>query len=169
MLREIATLKKVLAEYSHGCIMIDVPHELSEYILKDLSQKVPEKILKKDQDETLLGFEPSSHITVLFGVDKQPPIEGFKPFKVKSADHLDYFDNDDATVIIIPIESPELHQLHEHLKETIPNEETYPTFKPHCTLCYTKPGSRIDIDKITSFEWTCEKLLWAYDGKITDL
>lgn len=169
---KVTAILKVLAEHSHGCLYISVPQELSNYILKEIAPQIDENILDKEKDETLFGVETQTHCTLFYPMDICPEtLPEFKPFKV-TVDKIDYFDNEDNSVAIIPIESPELQELHKQIAEAFPTiKETWKEYRPHITIAYLKPKKRLaDNIKIKPYTFEVTTIEHsAKDGKITVL
>lgn len=103
------------------------------------------------------------HVTILYLGDDTPianlamamvamheVASKWSPF-LMSVDGVSSFDSNDEgkTPIIAPVESPELHELHEALKESLKTHgvwfsEKYPEYKPHVTLSYADEGDAND-------------------------
>lgn len=92
------------------------------------------------------GREADPHITVKYGLDTddaarvaevladQPPIE-------VSLGKTSLFENDDADVVKVDVDSPALHALNKKIADAIEHTDTHPDYKPHVTLAYVKPGA----------------------------
>lgn len=147
-----ARLKNGLANYSRrkpadsepdkvhdfSCVAIDLPPELAEKVLA-LGRLIPDEDLADD------GREEDPHVTVKFGLhtddsnDVKEAIYGQRPFGIKFG-LVSLFENEDADVVKIDIESEGLHELNRHLSERLENTDTHPSYKPHVTVAYLKPG-----------------------------
>lgn len=164
-----ATIKT--AKYDNGCIMVPVPHELASDIVKDVASQIPVDDLNTDQNETLNGIETDTHITLLYGCEPNPEniavINDYfqDPITVKISGEVDYFDNDDASVAILPVQSPELQALHDVLRSELPNKQREGAYKPHITICYCKPGAHpLQGKVIRPWEWTIQRLDFGGNG-----
>lgn len=130
--------KKSKVEYGAVMLMVDVPN------WKKIMSKIdPEDIYEVDGE---FGFEKEPHVTILYGfgddVTEQDVKEKLKTNNSSvdiSLDGIGTFQNDEFDVVKIDIESPQLRQWNENLKE-LPYTETFPDFNPHMTIAYVKKG-----------------------------
>jgi 2'-5' RNA ligase len=156
------------AQYSKGCLMIPVPKEVRDYVLKEIAPNIPFQDLNTEQNETLFGIEPETHITLLYGPegDVKPALAKHftKPITIKTTGKIGYFDNEDASVAYLAVESPDLAELHYKLRDELPNNQREGDYVPHITIAYLKPGSRLDSDKVKEFEWEVSKILCGNPG-----
>jgi hypothetical protein len=170
VLRSLGSL--VTADHKYGCLYCPVPENLRRTILKDVVPNIPHDMLSEEKD--LFGIEADTHITTLYGIDNNPEtVEVIKefftePIKLKTG-HIDYFDNE-HTVAYVSVESKQLTDLHNKLKDNLFNKDNYDDYKPHITIAYLKPGSRLN-SKIKTFEWETSRLILINEGdtKIIDL
>jgi hypothetical protein len=161
----IATTQTVMAalEYKHGCIEIHVPAYIRSYFLKEI---LAERLSVEDlnQDESVFGVEPDTHITALFGIDDQDRAVAelkklfTKPLHIKTSD-VEYFDNNDSSVAYVSLECLELTELHYALAKNLEVKDTHPEYVPHITLAYINKGKRLKDDKVKPFEWDCNTLV----------
>ena len=91
-----------------------------------------------------------------------------RPFTVRVSRVSCFPGNPSGVPIICPVESPELHQLWEDLKQAfdeagVDYSKKYPVYKPHVTLSYAKePIQGIEIPTV---EWGAHELvLWGGDS-----
>lgn len=134
----------LLEAHSYSCLMADVPDELSQKILQWNKQNIPESILWTKEEGH--GREDIPHITVKWGLIHDKPERGLKKILkdtkpiVATLGKISLFEADDYDVVKIEVHSDGLHKLHQRIKDTVPNEETHPTYHPHLTLAYVKKG-----------------------------
>lgn len=136
-------------ESSNGWSSIDVPPLLKSKIAAFAKKIDKEDIYTTEADDQgwNYGIEPDSHITLLYGFTKEAKFDDFKKivndfgsFEVEF-DGLSIFDtNEKYDVLKIGVKGEKLHKLHEIIKENMPNNETYPEYKPHITVSYMKKG-----------------------------
>lgn len=95
-------------------------------------------------DLTEDGLEKEPHVTVKFGI--VPDIGAvraiarrFGPITLKFGG-LSLFTKEDADVLKVEVDSPELRRLNEALS-AIPNTDERPLYHPHMTIAYLKPGA----------------------------
>jgi 2'-5' RNA ligase len=117
----------------------------------DLPSAATKKILARgraipDADLTDDGRETEPHITVKFGLHDGKPsrklIGALTGFGTVSATlgKTSLFSNDDADVVKVEVSSPDLHRLNKLISRTVTCTDTHPTYTPHATVAYVKPG-----------------------------
>lgn len=90
------------------------------------------------------ALETEPHVTVLYGLTKHEAdpvaqtIAGHGPVTVTLGKML-LFESDDYDVLKIDVESPELRALNAKISK-LPNENSFPDYKPHMTIAYLKKG-----------------------------
>lgn len=156
---------KFAAGENSNCILVDIPEELSIQI-KQIQKNIP----KKDLDEKD-GLEKEHHVTILFGPKESPGDifelldEKYFPIKFKTSSKITYFDNSEtkgqvvAKIDIIP--NKNLKNLHNHLKKNTTNKDSWPTYKPHLTIAYLKPGCKIKQTEIKEIKWECDYIIYS--------
>jgi len=86
------------------------------------------------------------HITVLYGLQTDDPgpvreiMENIGPVKA-SITGIEVFRPEDKAhdVLVMTVDSPDLCALHEGLCG-LPHANTFPVYRPHCTIAYLLPG-----------------------------
>ncbi|MGA9771694.1 MAG: 2'-5' RNA ligase family protein [Blastocatellia bacterium] len=133
----------VESKHKFSSTQTNLPDHAAEAV-KQLGSKIPDADLAAD------GRESQPHITVKYGlhgndaeavrrvVESEPPIkarlgktsvfEGVEDGKA------------DAVAVKVDVDSPDLHRLNKKIADALPHTDTYPDYKPHVTLAYTKPG-----------------------------
>ena len=97
-----------------------------------------------DADLTIKGREETPHITVRYGLETSNAdqvreiVETFGSVSMVLGD-VDYFPSDEYDVVVIRVESEDLHRLNEALAE-LPHVDTHDEYQPHVTLAYVNPG-----------------------------
>jgi len=123
-------------KYSYTAV--NLPDRISESV-RALGRMIPDEDLAAD------GREMEPHITVKYGLhgddagEVQTALAGEGPVKVKLG-RLSLFENEDADVLKIEVDSPDLHRLNKKIAGAVENTETHPGYKPHVTIAYLKPG-----------------------------
>lgn len=109
-------------------------------IMKKLAAQIP------DSELAPKGREPEFHVTVKWGLHFQSPsarlrdaLRTFGPLTI-TLGKTSLFRNDDADVLKVDIDSPELHRLNKLISRVLPTHDTHPTYIPHATIAYLKPG-----------------------------
>ncbi len=99
-----------------------------------------------DSDLGPEGRESEGHVTVKYGLHFQSPtkrlrdaLREFGPVSLVLG-KTSLFRNPDADVLKVDVDSPDLHRLNALITKMLPTEDTHPTYKPHATLAYLRPG-----------------------------
>lgn len=137
---------KSLGPHKYGCAMFDLATgggytrtqgAIAPYILRMAAKIAPEDLSGEANDRP--------HITLLYGFlgGEPTPVAdlvsdfGAVPITLgKTA----IFQNPDADVLYVEVESPEIHRLNALLR-TLPHKETHPEYIPHVCVAYLKPGA----------------------------
>lgn len=109
-------------------------------IIRKMGRSIPDADLAPD------GRESDPHVTVKYGLHFQTPstrlrqaLKQFGPITLKLG-KTSLFRNDDADVVKVDVDSPDLHRLNTLITKLLPTKDTHPTYKPHATIAYVKPG-----------------------------
>ncbi len=109
-------------------------------ILRKLAMAIPDGDLAPD------GRELEAHCTVFYGVHFMSPSErlrdalkNFGPVEIKLG-KTSLFENPDADVLKVDVESPDLQRLHKLIGRVVPTHETHPKYLPHITIAYVRSG-----------------------------
>ena len=126
---------------SYSCFMLDLSF-LSNDILK-----IHESISSDDiyDDEPGHGLEKETHVTIKYGLHEQTPSNFFDkielyPIKLKF-DNLSLFENEKFDVLKFSIISKDLKKMNKFICDNFTCTDSYPVYKPHCTIGYLKPGT----------------------------
>jgi 2'-5' RNA ligase len=130
-------------KFEFGCVMVylDVNKEdwdnLESMIDKD------DLYLGKDGDRGY-GFETEPHVTVLYGLHDDIPLEDIEEVinKLKRPElkmqKVSSFNNPEFGVLKFDVESDDLHKENKKFTE-FPHTTSYPDYHPHATIAYIKP------------------------------
>jgi hypothetical protein len=130
--------------YKLGCVMVEVPvsnwNEITSIINKDDLYEV---------EGENYGIQDNPHLTLLYGLKPNITKEQVEQVLEKSVDgekieieieNIGLFENDNFDVVKFNIKKTEqLQKLFDSLSE-LPNENTFPDYKPHMTIAYVKKG-----------------------------
>ncbi len=130
--------------YKLGCVMVEVPvsnwNEITSIINKDDLYEV---------EGENYGISKNPHLTLLYGIKPNITKEQIEEVLTKTIDgskiiieieNIDTFENDNFDVVKFNIKKTEqLQRIFDALSE-LPNENTYPDYKPHMTIAYVKKG-----------------------------
>lgn len=136
------------------------------------------KWIQENVSETHLvgsGIERDSHVTVLYGYDadvthkevaKQLPDEAvtFRLGKIKRFPANEH--RLDSDVLVVEVESEDLQALNASMRKAFEGRYTnsYPTYTPHLTLAYVKPGASKKLDGHARFDgevYVCNALQYS--------
>lgn len=117
-----------------------------------LMQRFQKKV--DDQDVVTPSFFDSGkvddlHITLLWGITggvvskrkAEALLSGKSPIDVESGEVEVFEPNNDYDVVVVRVSGEGLHVLNSELKDAVPNQQTFPEYKPHMTVAYVKKGS----------------------------
>lgn len=126
--------------------------------LEELQKVIPKNEVYIDNDGSK-GLEKDFHITVFYGLlphkynyklIKQYIQKNFENITIKVFGPS-YFDREDRNykVLKLDIESQDLEKIHNYIR-TLPNEETFPEYKPHLTIAYLHKSSQLIPEQFTT-------------------
>lgn len=146
-------------DYSNTMVAVPGWHAAA---LRRMSRSIQDAHLAED------GREAEPHITVKYGLNAEAPppelvkaLNGFGPVKARFG-KTSLFKNDDAHVVKVDIDSPDLHRLSKLIGRTVDTPgNTHPTYMPHATVGYVKPEH--------SAKYSGDKTLNGQDVTFTEL
>lgn len=124
-------------EYDYASTQIDLAPALAKKVLA-----IGQKITTEDLAEK--GRETEPHITVKYGLHDENPaqaravLSGSAPVRATIGD-LDFFETEDGDVLVLKVDSPQLHDLNQQLTDRLENT-TERAYQPHITVAYLKEG-----------------------------
>lgn len=131
--------KKPKAEHSFSSTQINLTGPAKDIVL-GMAKAIPSKELAEN------GREDVPHVTVKYGLHFCSPsarlrrvIEEFGPITATLGETT-LFKNDEADVLKVDVDSADLHRLNALVSKVIPTHTTHPTYIPHVTIAYLKPG-----------------------------
>jgi hypothetical protein len=128
--------------YEYGCVMIEVP--VSNW--DELTNSIDPKDVYTGGDDSH-GIQEYPHLTLLYGLEKgvteeevKSVIDNFKGEIKIEIDGINLFENDQFDVLKFNVVSDSgLQELHDELSK-LPNNDKFPTYKPHITIAYLNKG-----------------------------
>lgn len=135
--KNVPTAKADTPKHDYSSTQADLPPADASAVTRAAS-KIPDNVLAED------GREARPHVTVKYGLhgddasevaallQDEPPI-------TVTLGKTSLFENPEADVVKIDVDSPALHRLNAKIA-SLPNTDTFPDYKPHVTLAYVKPG-----------------------------
>lgn len=143
-------LAKMGITYDNSSTQIQVPEPLASSIIEWGKKNIPDDVLHNDGDNSK-GRENDVHCTLLYGLKTSNPddvrkvLKDFDPFEVRLGLVTAFKDKDDYDVVKIDVESPDLLKMHYAIRESLKNDNDYPTYAAHCTIAYVKKGAADDV------------------------
>ena len=122
-------------EHSFGCMMLFVKLEGID--------KFHDKIDKKDLHEK--GIEKDTHITIKYGFKKEVSDHEIlnicrkEKFNNIKFNKISLFENEEFDVLKFDVQSEILIKLNKKISK-FPNEDKYPDYNAHSTICFLKKG-----------------------------
>lgn len=144
-----------------GCLMLSMPSDLSRMVAAWSENNIPADQLADD------GRETYCHCTVLYGfpqhVKFEDVVEAVMPtFSIDSTIPIQlgpikrFVANEhrpSSDVIVIEVKHSEiLSRLHYALKDKFGVKTNFPTYNPHVTIAYVKPGALPELDGYRVFD-----------------
>jgi hypothetical protein len=144
-------------EYKYASTQIDVPAEQGDFLFEWGRLNIPDERLQvADPDDN--PRELQHHVTVKFGLTVNDVPEELRaickeiqPFPVYIG-KVSLFHNQGFDVVKLDVESPWLRELNAKISAAVPNEDTHPTYIPHITVAYVKPGSCDELEGVDIFQ-----------------
>jgi 2'-5' RNA ligase len=125
---------------------VNLPKAEANEIL-DFGKSIPDAEIYTDPNDPTVGREDKPHITVKYGIHTENAkkikalLEGAGAVTAKLG-KVDVFSPDDKPydVVMVPVDSPELHDLNAKVAEGTKVTDTFPEYQPHVTIAYVKKG-----------------------------
>lgn len=144
--------------YKYSSTQVEIPHDIAEKVLAFTLSISDEKVYTDPEDPSL-GRELEPHVTIKYGLETKLPdeVEALVKDEKKAIEvtlkTISLFEPEDKPydVLKIDVESKDLSRLHD-LFSQLPNQDTHPEYKPHCTLAYVKKGQGRDYLNNTNFD-----------------
>ena len=125
--------------YEYSSTQVNITGKAAE-AMRAMADRIPQADLGVE------GREDQPHITIKWGLHFQSPsermrqvIQSFGPIEA-TLGKTSLFSNDDADVLKIDVDSPDLHRLNQVMSRIAPAHNTHPKYVPHATIAYLKPG-----------------------------
>lgn len=134
--------------------------------LQAFGAQIPDSDLAED------GREDKPHITVKFGLHDDDPaavralLAGEGPIRARLG-KTSFFPNGESgagDVLKVDIDSPDLHRLNKKIAAARPTTDTHPTYVPHATIAYLKPGlgqKYAGSDALAGREITIDRIVFS--------
>lgn len=155
-----------------GCLMLEMPSDIAGMISAWAENNIPSDMLATD------GVEKYSHCTILYGFPQHvafSEVAGFLNFEyalnpftkvfIKLGKVKRFTGNPEYDVLVIEVEHGLLiRRMHYALKDKFGVKSDYPTYNPHVTIAYVKPGALTHLDGSESFDGVnadCKKMTYS--------
>jgi len=161
-------------KYEYGCVMVYLDVNRKDWDNLEGMIDKEDLYLGKDGDRGY-GFETEPHVTVLYGLHSDIPLEEIEEVINKMKEpklkmqKVSSFNNPEFGVLKFDVESKDLHKHNKKFTE-FPHTTSYPDYHPHATIAYITPD-KIDmyVDKfkdIEPVEVVVEKIVYSMaDGR----
>jgi hypothetical protein len=156
-------------KFEYGCVMVYLDVNKKDWSNLESMIDKDDLYLGKDDDRGY-GFETEPHVTVLYGLHDDIPLEDIEEVinKLKRPElkmqKVSSFNNPEFGVLKFDVESNDLHKENKKFTE-FPHTTSYPDYHPHATIAYIKPDK---IDKyvnkfkdIEPIEVVVEKIVYS--------
>jgi hypothetical protein len=133
----------------YGCLMIHLPKDITNDILKFGKDNIKNEDLYKENGDKY-GLEYDLHITIKYGIEEKNGDEIFKfcnkPIKIKLGE-IFRFSNEDQSydVLNVKIISDDLIKLNKEIDDNFKHITTF-EYQPHCCIGYVKKGKCKELD-----------------------
>ncbi len=160
--------------HENDCLMINLPRSLSNQIV-DFGYTIPSNFLFSSSE----GLEYAPHITIMYGLNDVDPdelasvIDDFGEVLI-TLKNINAFHNDEQDVLIIEVESNDLHDLHNLIKNSFKDKinSTFSEYIPHITIAYLKPNMSSTFkfkDMFSGKYCYLDKTLYDYENEEYDI
>jgi 2'-5' RNA ligase len=132
------SVSKPKPKKDYGTVQIDLPHPIATHI-RNFGGLIPDSDLAKD------GREDNPHVTIKYGLKTDDPkavravFADEPPIKMQFG-KTSLFNTDEHDVVKVAVYSQALHRLNKSVSDAVEHDDTFPTYKPHATIAYVKPG-----------------------------
>jgi 2'-5' RNA ligase len=133
-------------KYDYSSLLIQLPDEITDNVICWGYDNVPNEDVFLNPNDLSFGRENDPHITLMYGIHTENSNEVSDLFMKESEfecklGKIDLFTkNDNFEVLIVSVESDELHKLNLKTRRNLEATENFPVFIPHITICYMKKG-----------------------------
>ncbi len=158
-------------KHDYGCVMLFLDVNKKDW--KTFKEMIDKDDLYVDENDDSYGFETEPHITLLYGLHEDVPLEdveeiidviGEPEFELKK---VSSFDNDKYSVLKFDVVGKDLHKLNAKFRK-LPHTNSYPDYHPHSTIAYIKPDKIDkyikmfnDYIKENEFEYSIDKVVYS--------
>ena len=153
----IRTLQaKLKVTYELSSLQVNLPKDLADQIIAWGKENIPDNILHNDGRDTK-GREDEIHFTIFYGIKSPDPnvlsalLNDFRPFDVRLGLITGFMDKPEYDVLKIDIECPEIYQMHYRIRNSIANENSFPSYAPHTTVAYLQKNNIVKWLGCTDF------------------
>jgi 2'-5' RNA ligase len=137
-------------DVSYGCLMVYLDDDSANQIRQFCKDTFNPEILAD------YGIEDNPHVTCQYGFKDTVNVDDIKsfinqnvktPINIKLGE-ISRFENEQHDVIKVEVDSPDLHQLSDLIRNHFGDnlDISFPNYTPHLTLAYVKSGSLPHID-----------------------
>jgi len=138
--RESVELKKFNG-YSYASSQVNLPANIAEKVEQFASDHIPADALSPEN-----ATQDVPHITVKYGILDDSPASSEAALRFTGPIHATlgkmkvFRNNPEWDVLVIAVDSPDLHNANSTVKAVVSCVDTFPTYDPHVTVAYVKKG-----------------------------
>jgi len=156
--------------YDYSSVIYLLPEKVAKKIHQWGLQNVKDKDLFHNPEDPTFGREDEMHCTVIYGIhDKRSVaarqvLKEVKPFEIKLGKVTAFTTPEKFDVLKVGVTSPDLHDLHDLLRDKLEVTESFPEYKPHVTIAYLQKGkaeSLVGSDKFKGITVTVDKVVFS--------
>jgi len=142
--------------YDFSSVQCDLPYDIAEEIYRWGKKNIPDSILDPEEDKARQPFD-DIHVTIKYGIYIIDPTEiksrlyNQKPIKM-TLGPISIFDGETNDVVKIGVDSDDLFDLNEMIKENFETHDTFPTYNPHITIALVKKGFGAQYNGMDDFK-----------------
>lgn len=173
---DVSPPKAEREEHSYSSTQVNLPEDLSKAVVK-MAAKIPDKDLAPN-GRAGESEATAPHITVKYGiestdVDKVREVLAGEPPVTVTLGKTSLFQNDEADVLKVDVDSPDLHRLNAKIADALKTTDTHPDYIPHATIAYLKPGkgkAYAGDDRLQGQQVTIDRITFSTkDGRIFEI
>lgn len=157
-------------KYDYSTLLVQLPDEIIDNVICWGYDNVPNENIFFNPNDLGFGRENDPHITLMYNIHTENLKEvsdlfiGENEFECKLG-KIDLFTkNDNFEVLIVNVESDELHELNLKTKRNLEATENFPVFIPHITICYMKKGKGkeyVGNNEFAREKFTIDRILFS--------
>lgn len=137
---------KAAQEYKFSSTQVELPAMLANALITYGNVMSDSTLFTPNPEWASGSRESNPHITVKYGLHTTSPrdvreaLKGIEGPLHATLGEVEVFDNGEADVVVVRVESSDLVKLNALLATELEVTDTHPTYRPHATIAYCKRG-----------------------------